>query len=408
MQVNDRASDSTADARPIDEHVADTLLARALRRAWWTIFWERIWPALASIAVAVGVFLAVSWAGLWLVLPPLGRAIALFVLIVLIAVAAVPLFRFRLPSTLDGLRRLDRGSGLTHRPATALADELAHGEQDQVSRALWRAHVEQALRAAQTLKAGLPRPRLYLFDPVAVRSLVVLLVAATFFAASGERVKRITAAFDWAGVVQAKNFRVDAWVTPPAYTAKPPLILPGIRAGEPHQAALIQTVPTGSVLVIRASGASRLEVATNGGLAEASREGAPPPPAGTEEHRYVITDRGTATLRGVLDDDVTFTFAAIADRAPTIALTKDPEPQARGALQLAYKMEDDYGVIGAQAIFALKQDKAADGRALRPLFGAPDFPLVLPQARTRNGASQTTKDLSDHPWAGAEVSLTLT
>jgi hypothetical protein len=52
-----------------------------------------------------------------------------------------------------------------------------------------------------------------------VRALVVLLVCATFFAASGERVKRITAAFDWAGVVQAKNFRVDAWVTPPPIPA---------------------------------------------------------------------------------------------------------------------------------------------------------------------------------------------
>src|SRR3954462_6892849 len=378
MQVNDRPSDSTADARPIDEHVADTLLARALRRAWWTILWERIWPALASIAVAVGVFLAVSWAGLWLVVPPLGRALGLFAVIVLIGVAAVPLFRFRLPSTFDGLRRLDRGSGLKHRPATAIADELAGGERDQVSLALWRAHVEQALRAANALKAGTPRPRLHLFDPIAVRALVVLLVCATFFAASGERVKRITAAFDWAGVVQAKNFRVDAWVTPPAYTGKPPVILPGIRAGEPHQAALIQTVPTGSVLVIRAGGASRLEVVTSGGLAEASREGAPTPPAGTDEHRYVITDRGTATLKGVLDDDVTFTFAAIPDRAPTIQLTKDPEPQSRGSLQLAYKVEDDYGVISAQANFVLKQDKAADGRALRPLFGAPDFPLVLP------------------------------
>src|SRR4029079_4952288 len=38
----------------------------------------------------------------------------------------------------------------------------------------------------------------------------------------------------------------------------------------------------------------------------------------------------------------------------------------------------------------------------------PDFPLVLPQARTRSGAAQTTKDLSDHPWAGAEVVMTLT
>ena len=77
-------------------------------------------------------------------------------------------------------------------------------------------------------------------------------------------------------------------MTPPAYTAKPPVILPGIRAGEPHQAALIQTVPAGSVLVIRASGASRLEVVTSGGIAEASRENAPAPRAGTVEHRYTI------------------------------------------------------------------------------------------------------------------------
>jgi uncharacterized protein (TIGR02302 family) len=414
-QVNDRPTDPKADLREsVDPRqtpaaqVADTMLARGLRRAWWTILWERLWPALASLAVAVGIFLAASWAGLWLILPPMGRAIALFILIVVIAVAAVPLFRFRFPSTFDSLRRLDKGSGLAHRPATALADELAHGEQDQVSVALWRAHVERALRAANALKPGAPRPRLPFFDPVAVRALVLLLVCATFFAASGERVRRITAAFDWAGVVQAKNFRVDAWVTPPTYTGKPPLILPGIRAGETHQAANVQTVPTGSVLVIRASGAAGLEVIISGGITAASREGAPTPPAGTEEHRYTITDRGTATLKGVLDDDVTFAFAAIPDRVPTIALTKEPEPQARGSLQLAYKIEDDYGVIGAQANFALKQKTGPDGKTPRPLYGAPDFSLVLPQARTRNGAGQTTKDLSDHPWAGAEVTLTLT
>ena len=406
--MNDRPSDPKADPRQADEQVADALLARALRRAWWTILWERLWPALASLGVAIGLFLAVSWAGLWLYLPPLGRAIALFALVVLTAVAAVPLLRFRLPSTFDGLRRLDRGSGLKHRPATAIADELAAGEQDQVSLALWRAHVEQALRRATALRAGTPRPRLPLFDPVAVRALVVLLVCATFFAASGERVKRVTAAFDWAGVVQAKNFRVDAWVTPPAYTARPPVILPGIRAGEPHQAAAIQTVPTGSILVIRASGARNLEVVTSGGLAEAGRDGAAPPPAGTEEHRYVITERGTATLKGVLDDDVSYTFSAIPDRPPTIQLTKDPEPQMRGSLQLAYKVEDDYGVVSANANFALKEQPRPDGTMPRPLYGAPDFPLSLPQLRTRNGVGQTTKDLSDHPWAGAEVTLTLT
>ena len=61
----------------------------------------------------------------------------------------------------------------------------------------------------------------------------------------------------------------------------------------------------------------------------------------------------------MLDEDVTFTFAAIPDRAPTIALTKEPEPQARGALQLAYKMEDDYGVVGAQADLRAQADGSA-------------------------------------------------
>ena len=33
---------------------------------------------------------------------------------------------------------------------------------------------------------------------------------------------------------------------------------------------------------------------------------------------------------------------------------------------------------------------------------------MLPQARTRNGVGQTTKDLTEHPWAGADVTMTLT
>src|SRR4029078_4851906 len=43
----------------------------------------------------------------------------------------------------------------------------------------------------------------------------------------------------------------------------------------------------------------------------------------------------------------------------------------------------------------------------RPLYDAPDFPLVLPQARTKNAVGQTTKDLTEHPWAGTDVSMIL-
>ena len=62
-------------------------------------------------------------------------------------------------------------------------------------------------------------------------------LVASFFAASGERMKRITAAFDWHGVVAPANFRIDAWVTPPNYTGRPPVMLPGLRPGETAQAA---------------------------------------------------------------------------------------------------------------------------------------------------------------------------
>ena len=61
----------------------------------------------------------------------------------------------------------------------------------------------------------------------------------------------------------------------------------------------------------------------------------------------------------------------------------------------------------AQATFARKNDDDADGEGPHPLFGPPDFALILPQARTRAGVAQTIKDLTDHPWAGAEVEMTL-
>ena len=54
-------------------------------------------------------------------------------------------------------------------------------------------------------------------------------------------------------------------------------------------------------------------------------------------------------------------FTAIPDRAPTIALAKDPERQARGSLQMSYKIEDDYGVTEAQAHFAARPAEAPKG-----------------------------------------------
>ena len=408
MGLTDRPTD-TANSHPSPppQGPGGDVLTRALGRARWTIFWERLWPALASIATVIGLFLAVSWLGLWLWLPPIARAIALGVFFLLTAAAFAPLLMLRVPSRVEGLRRLDRNSGLPHRPATAIADEIAAPSEDSFSIALWRAHIERALRAAKTLRAGTPMPRLALRDPFAVRALVAMLVVATFFAAGGERMKRIAAAFDWQGVIQPANFRIDAWVSPPPYTGRPPVILPGLRPGEPAQTAASLSVPAGSILVIRASGI-HLDIATSGGIAEPPAGAQSSNANGSEERRFVIKEAGAATVRGAAVGDLTWQFTAIPDKPPTIALAKEPEGQARGALQLSYKLEDDYGVVGAHALFRLLTSEGTNGHPARPLYDAPDFALVLPQARTKNAVGQTTKDLTEHPWAGTDVSMILT
>ena len=385
---------------------ADVRLASALQRARLAIAWERAWPPLAAVLSVAGLFLAVSWAGLWLALPLAGRIAGLAVFVLLALAALWPLVRFRWPGRAEGLARLDRGSGLRHRPATALSDTVS--TLDPVALALWQAQRERTLAALKRVRAGLPSPRLAIHDPWALRALVVLLMVTSYVAAGGDRMSRLAAAFDWNGVLAPANIRVDAWVTPPPYTARPPIILSAANreAAASDNAAL--AVPAGSTLVVRASGGT-LDVATTGGVAEAAPvEDAP---QGTSERHFTIAADGTAHVRAP-SNQPPWSFAAAPDHAPTIALVKKPERQARGSLQLTYRIEDDYGVTGAQARFAVgpaASETVPDHPVVaRPLFDPPQFALALPNARTRKGVGQTVKDLSENPYAGAEGHLTLT
>ena len=398
-------TDLPSHSQSTPEPAGQAVIANPLGRVRWVIFWERLWPALASLGAAVALFLVVSWLGVWLALPPAGRVIGMLILFVITAFASVPLFYLRFPTVQDGLQRLDRVSGLPHRPATSASDSMATTVGDTFSTALWRVHLERAAAAARGLKTGRPAPGLAARDPYALRGLVLMLLVTTFFVASGDRLRRITAAFDFHGVVTPANYRVDAWVTPPLYTNKSPLLLPGLRPGEPLPAAAMHAVPVGSILLVRASGTKDLDVATQGGLSEA--QATSQPPRGTEEKRFSIDGDGTATIRGY-GGDVTFSFTAVPDRPPTITLSKDPETRGMGNLQLTYKIEDDYGATEGQAAFTRKEDPKAGEKKARPLYDAPQFPLVMPQTRTRNATGTMQKNLAEHPFAGSDMVMTLT
>src|SRR5207237_3041715 len=236
-----------------------------------------------------------------------------------------------------------------------------------VARALWRAQRERTLASIKRIRAGLPSPRLAIHDPWALRALILVMMVAAYVAAGDERMLRVSAAFDWNGALSPANIRVDAWVTPPLYTGKPPIILSAANKEAAIPSAGPLPVPAGSTLIVRSSGGS-LDVVAGGGVSEAvPTEQAP---KGTNERHFTIAGDGTAHVRAP-SGQPQWKFSAIPDRAPTIALAKDPERQARGSLQMYYKIEDDYGVNEAQAHFAARPAESKATAETRPLFAPP-------------------------------------
>ncbi len=73
--------------------VARLQLMQALQRAQYAIAWERGWPILARLLTVIGLFLVVSWAGLWLALPFLARVVGIVLFVGLALGALFPLLR---------------------------------------------------------------------------------------------------------------------------------------------------------------------------------------------------------------------------------------------------------------------------------------------------------------------------
>src|ERR1700692_865354 len=105
---------------------------------------------------------------------------------------------------------------------------------------------------------------------------------------------RVAAAFDWNGVLSPANIRVDAWVTPPVYTGKPPVILSAANKEAAIPAAGPLAVPAGSTLIVRSSGGA-LDVLAGGGVTEA--QPAQEAPKGTNERHFTIGGGGTGHTR---------------------------------------------------------------------------------------------------------------
>ena len=404
---------------------ARRLIRGAVRRAVAALTFERIWPALLPAVIVVAVFCIVSWFGLWISVTPVVRLVGLFVFAIAFIAALWPLARITLPRHGEARHRVETASGLQHRPITALEDRLPGSQADQATERLWAAHLARAAADVRNLSAGLPAPRVAARDPFALRAVVLLLFVVALAWAGPDWRGRLLSVTATGTIDEAQIARIDAWVSPPRYTGRPPVLLTGGTGASGSEAAglgrngpVTVTVPQGSRLVVRAPGNAGVLISAAIGDTEA----APVAPSGTPESASSTDNKADAVATGPaeyqvpLDESASvsislnefevynWAFDVTADQPPSIAFIQPPDFTASQALRLGYTVEDDYGVVSGEATFEPLDPKLADAD---PLIPAPDFQLTLPKLRARSGSAQTIKELSAHPWAGSKVKLRL-
>lgn len=399
-------------------------LDRKVQLARLVLFLDGIWPLLWGPLGVAGLFLLVSLLGLWPLLPGVAHKglLGLFGLAFLVSLA--PLARFRRPTRAEALRRLETVGGLKHRPASSYEDSLASELNSPAMQQIWALHRERMARLFSRLKPGWPSPRVDRRDPYALRAALLLLLAAAFAAYGDESGRRLASAFHLKGADGATAARVDAWITPPAYTGRPPFML--IEGSQPTTAGRAGDgaieAPANSELTIRVNHPQArsfsLRFLTNDGAD--SKTAAPAADAGQSggaaaasvEFRETIASDLVAELHFADGGVAAWPVRIIPDRPPTIAWAQPPVPMQRGSLRLHYRIEDDYGVVAAQALFErARTDGAPDSGAARTgAAGEADVlavPLTLPRAVLKAGEGQTYRDLTAHPWAGLPVSVVL-
>jgi uncharacterized protein (TIGR02302 family) len=360
---------------------------RALARC--VLLFERAWPALWPMLGVLGLYAAFGLLDGPASLPPWPRT--LLVLLVLGSAGALAwrgLRRVRVPGTADADRRLERDSGLRHRPLATLHDRPVLG--GPATETLWQAHIARIAAQVGRLRLAPPRPGLAARDPRALRGGLLVLLAAALLVAGADAPARLGRAA-WPGIpagAPGVPAEVHAWATPPAYTGLPPILL---RPDPPSA-----SVPVGSHLTVSVTGVRGRPVLALGATSTPFKA----LDAASWQAEQDLRDGGHLAVRGKGRELAAWQVSLIPDLPPTAAFTAAPglapgpvATGSAGSIRLPWKAGDDYGVVSLQAELRLRDRPDAAPLVLPiPLAGSP---------RSAHGA--LTQDLTSHPWAGLPV-----
>ncbi|HEV7959813.1 MAG TPA: DUF4175 family protein [Rhizomicrobium sp.] len=358
-----------------DSHV-HARLNRATNLARFMLAVERVMPALWPAIGVIGLYFAAALFGLFLVIPWIVQSLILAFAITATGLALEHGFRdVRWPSWLDAARRIERDSALSHRPISEGDDRLLAGGDDPVAMELWTRHQARALPGP--LHVAWPNPDFDSRDPHRLHLVLLVLLAASLIVARSDWRARLAGAFDSGA---AAGISLDAWVDPPPYTGLAPIYLP---QDEPQEIS----VPTGSILNLRAHGASHAPGVSIGDMHPPRFAG----DAGEYAATAKLTHDGRVRVQASGHRIGLWNLRVIPDRVPMIAFTQPPSVTERDAVKFAFKASDDYGVVSARVV-------------IRP-HGKQAAPLIvdLPLAPAKTVDQTSYSDLTGHPYAGLMV-----
>jgi uncharacterized protein (TIGR02302 family) len=349
--------------------------AGRIRLAQGVLTLEKLLPLLWPAFGFIGFYLALALTGIFAFIPWPLQALALAATITAACLSLVDGFEnFTWPRAIDAARRLERDSGLKHRPVSEHGDRMVGA--DPFAEELWRLH--QARSLPGRLRLAPPRTRLAERDPQGLRWYLLIVIAVGLVLARGDTWPRLVSAFESGAAASAT---IDAWVDPPPYTGMPLFSL--------HVGDETVRVPQGSVLNLRVHGAPRrpgLEAGNNAAPRFAGEDG---------EYSSNVVLSSTARVRVQVGGHAIgkWRIEAAPDTVPVIALTSKPSATPQKATKFAFKGSDDYGIAHVRAVMKPRNSHG------KPLVAE----LPLPQSAARKVDQTSYVDLTSHPYAGLTV-----
>ncbi len=388
-------------------------LKRKLSLAKSALIFEQLWVALFPAFMLAGSALLIVLLGVPAMLPIGVKTTAAGVLGLGFLAALWPLLNVRWPSDESALRRIEVRSGLKHRPATAWQDKLAEPQAAAASRAIWLVHKQRMAAHLKALRAGWPRSGLPKLDPFALRSALAIALISVGFLNWGQWDKRLIEVVSAPARAQTVA-GFDAWITPPAYTGRPPILLTGPAA----QARLEKTkellVPQGSLLVVRLNGARQPVLEMTDPTRQRNSAAAPlsieiPASADTAVHeaRTKLDRPVHISLLENGNELAEWRIAVIPDAAPTAEISGKLAITPTGGFAVPWKAGDDYGIAGLEARFSLADEGAQTALSGALNYDPPQSVINMQKLNPRVADGRAFMDFTSHPWAGMMVDLHL-